>query len=294
MVIVSALIGCGYWGSKLREYIKGNENFVLKYVCNSKSDISKVFNDDEISAVFIATPNDTHFDICIDALIHGKNVLIEKPITLTYETANILRNRVRTNGRVLFTDYVFNHSRSLNLMKELISKGNFGKLMGLNMTNKSLGRFGGGDVYWILGSHMLSILSMFTDIDKLDYKVHDILSHDGIVETGSILFSGDISGSMNVSFNSYGRSTVVEALCEDGTLVYNPKAIDSLKCIRYRRPRWSLENMIEKEMQYNYDESNNLKYVVEEFYRCISEKKRDNCDMSVDVVRILEKLHEVK
>ena len=74
-MIDCALIGCGYWGSKLKRYIEENQNFNLKYICNSKSDLNEVWNDKQITAVVVATPNETHSSIVKSALLHGKNVL---------------------------------------------------------------------------------------------------------------------------------------------------------------------------------------------------------------------------
>jgi len=51
-----ALIGCGYRGSKLKRYIEENQNFNLKYVCNSKSDLNEVWKDKQAIAVVVATP----------------------------------------------------------------------------------------------------------------------------------------------------------------------------------------------------------------------------------------------
>ena len=79
--INSALIGCGRWGTILERYIKKDRDFNLEYVCNSKSDLDKVWNDERIDAVIVATPNETHYPIVKSALLHGKHVLSEKPLT---------------------------------------------------------------------------------------------------------------------------------------------------------------------------------------------------------------------
>ena len=50
------------------------------------------------------------------------------------------------------------------------------------MNVKHLGRFGGGNVYWLLGSHMLSILDMIIPLDKLTFRKADLLKFDGITE----------------------------------------------------------------------------------------------------------------
>ena len=76
-MIGCALIGCGYWGSKLQTYIEQNRSFDLKYVCDSKSDLELVWNDRGVHAVVVATPNATHYSTVRAALLHDKNVLSE-------------------------------------------------------------------------------------------------------------------------------------------------------------------------------------------------------------------------
>ena len=42
-----------------------------------------LLSDPRIELVVVATPNDVHKEIVIDALRHGKNVICEKPVTMT-------------------------------------------------------------------------------------------------------------------------------------------------------------------------------------------------------------------
>ncbi|GAH64677.1 unnamed protein product [marine sediment metagenome] len=94
-MIKVALIGYGYWGKKLYYYIKNNSHFNLKYVYaltkkNCKEftgDINKIWNDERVKAVVIATPIDTHYCMVKEALLNGKNVLSEKPLAL--KTKNV-------------------------------------------------------------------------------------------------------------------------------------------------------------------------------------------------------------
>jgi predicted dehydrogenase len=52
----------------------------------------------EISAVIVATPTDTHFDVSIKCLEAGKNILVEKPIARDYkETAKIVEVAEKNN-----------------------------------------------------------------------------------------------------------------------------------------------------------------------------------------------------
>ncbi|MEM1071952.1 MAG: Gfo/Idh/MocA family oxidoreductase [Planctomycetota bacterium] len=57
---------------------------------------------DDIHGVVIATPEHWHASIAIDAIAAGKDVYIEKPMTLTLEEAVVLRESVRQNPDVMF------------------------------------------------------------------------------------------------------------------------------------------------------------------------------------------------
>ena len=50
--------------------------------------IMKCFYDDNVDAVYIATPHNKHFEAIMEALENGKHVLCEKAITLNSSELN--------------------------------------------------------------------------------------------------------------------------------------------------------------------------------------------------------------
>ena len=179
-----ALIGCGYWGSKLQRYIQDSSAFDLKYVCNSKSNL-EVWKDKDVSAVIVATPNETHYEITRQALLHRKSVMCEKPLALTEAECLELkmltaRNLSNSNRDLeLCVEYTHTFSKALQRAKELIDSGMIGKVLGIEMATKHLGRFGGGSVYWLLGSRMLAVLDMFVPLNTLGFWADDLVVYDG-------------------------------------------------------------------------------------------------------------------
>ena len=59
------------------EYAK--ENGIRTYASREE-----LLNDDRIDIVVVATPNDVHKEIAIDAMAHGKHVVCEKPVAMNY------------------------------------------------------------------------------------------------------------------------------------------------------------------------------------------------------------------
>src|SRR5689334_12380507 len=92
-----AVIGAGYWGiNHVRNFY---ELGALGLVCDTsapsivrikerfpdariEADFDKVLKDASIRGVVIATPAETHYQLARRALEAGKDVLVEKPLTL--------------------------------------------------------------------------------------------------------------------------------------------------------------------------------------------------------------------
>lgn len=65
------------------------------------TDYRELLADDRVQAVTIAVPNSLHAEMAIAALRRGKDVLLEKPIAVTYEEALQVEAAARETGRVL-------------------------------------------------------------------------------------------------------------------------------------------------------------------------------------------------
>lgn len=293
-MIGCALIGNGYWGSKLKRYIEENPNFNLKYVCNSRTDLDEVWRDDGVTAAVVATPNETHYSIIKSALMHGKNILSEKPLTLQSEQCRELNRLASQSGLILAVEYVYTFSRALKQAQSLIADGEIGRVVSLEMAVKHLGRFGGGSVYWLLGSHMLSVLDMFVPLGELSFEKRDMVICDGEVETGVISFGkAGLQGQIMVSLNYPGKETSVVIYGEKGTIIYDPVNQPALRVEKYERVKWTVAEKLPREHQeFQIDENNNLRYAIEYFYEAISGRVTSNGDLGTEITAILQDLQK--
>src|SRR5207245_2195571 len=95
-----ACIGAGYWGKNLVRNF--TDLGVLAWVCESDPStrahlaaayptarftdaLDQVLADPEIAGVAIATPAETHGELVRWALLAGKDVLVEKPLSISLE-----------------------------------------------------------------------------------------------------------------------------------------------------------------------------------------------------------------
>jgi len=292
-VINVALIGHGYWGTKLEKYILENPDFDLKYVCDSKSDLELVWADKEVTAAVIAVRNEQRYPITRDALLAGKHVLSEKPLALTLTEANDLARLSREQGVVLVVDYTFTFSKSLKMATEIVKSSQIGDLLGFVAQVNHLGKFGGGSVYTILGSHLLSVLGMFLTLGDLSFTKRDLVVVDGSVESGVINIGGSgVRGQVMLSLNYPSKTVEVVLYGSKGTIAYNPNKATPLVCRIYTRQTWVDGADLPGEIvTLQYDEANNLRYVIRYFHDVLNGSAETNLDTAVKITEILEELN---
>ncbi|RJL32790.1 Gfo/Idh/MocA family protein [Bailinhaonella thermotolerans] len=82
---------------------------------------------DDVDAVAVLTPDDTHRDIAIDCLRAGKAVFLEKPMHITVEGCDDILRAARETGTRLYVGHNMRHMRVVRLMREIIASGAIGE-----------------------------------------------------------------------------------------------------------------------------------------------------------------------
>src|SRR6266480_6848749 len=111
-----AVIGAGYWGKNLVRNF--SDLGALAAICDSEPDrraqltaqypscvVSEsyrgILGDATVQAVVIATPAESHGDLVREALLAGKDVLVEKPLCLSLSIGSELVALARDRNRIL-------------------------------------------------------------------------------------------------------------------------------------------------------------------------------------------------
>ncbi|MCC6535784.1 MAG: Gfo/Idh/MocA family oxidoreductase [Burkholderiales bacterium] len=84
----------------------------------------------EVSAVVVSTSEGEHVHAALEALAHGKAVLVEKPLALTLCDADRILDRLRTHGGDLRVGYSRRFRKRYQIAKEQIVRGRLGRLIG--------------------------------------------------------------------------------------------------------------------------------------------------------------------
>jgi predicted dehydrogenase len=84
---------------------------------------------DDVDAVLIATPDHWHAQMAIDAFAAGKDVYLQKPITLTVEQSQQVVDAAKKYNRVLQVGSQFLSDPRWHKVRELIAEGSIGELL---------------------------------------------------------------------------------------------------------------------------------------------------------------------
>jgi predicted dehydrogenase len=169
-----AVIGAGYWGvNHVRNF---SDLGRLGVVCDSslesvsriasrfsgirtELDPETVFSDDSICGVVIATPAETHFRLAAAALSAGKDVLVEKPLTLNVKEAELLVALARERGRILMVGHLLEYHSAVTRLRELVSSGALGELRYIYSSRLNLGKVRREEnILWSFAPHDIAII----------------------------------------------------------------------------------------------------------------------------------------
>jgi UDP-2-acetamido-3-amino-2,3-dideoxy-glucuronate N-acetyltransferase len=92
---------------------------------------------DKVDCVVVVTPAQTHFSLCQEFLEAGKDVFVEKPITLVSKEARRLAELAEKNKRILQVGHILRFDPASLWMRDAVQSGQFGRV------NMIRGHFGG-------------------------------------------------------------------------------------------------------------------------------------------------------
>jgi len=202
------------------------------------TDADKLIHDQDINAIYIATPPGNHMDFAIRSIKAGKPVYIEKPMALNYAQCIRINNTAKKYNIPVFVAYYRRTLPGFVLIKNLIAKGEIGKVRFVQIRLfKSLSEdekagklswrvipeLAGGGHFFDLASHQLDYLDfLFGPVQKVRslalnqadcYKVEDFVTAgfllpENIAATGSWCFSVS-PGEENDMLEFYGEKGVL-------------------------------------------------------------------------------------
>ena len=93
-----------------------------------ETDWTKIIERDDIDAIDICTPNDTHAEIAIAAAAAGKMILCEKPLARTLEEAKSMVEAIEKAGVKNTVWYNYRRVPAVTLAKQIVDSGKLGRI----------------------------------------------------------------------------------------------------------------------------------------------------------------------
>lgn len=234
-----AIIGCGRIAQRHAEHIKNTDSCELIACCDIDKNkanqlaeehsskkyytVDDLLKYDKIDIVSICSPNGLHAEHSILSLEHGKHVLCEKPMAISsYDCGRMMQAAEKSNKR-LFVIKQNRYNPPVRAVKELIEKGDLGKVFNIQLScfwNRNENYYENswkgskdldGGTLFTQFSHFIDLLYYLNgDIEKVSGYSNNFI-HEGIIDfedTGVIAlrFHNGAIGTINYTVNAFSKN----------------------------------------------------------------------------------------
>ena len=169
-----ALVGLGYWGKNILRNLY--ELKVIDIACDSSKKVifqkqkkypsiryttkfRGLLNDRDIRAIVIASPAATHYELAKKAILAGKDVLVEKPLSLTVKEAKELIKLADKKKRVLMVGHILQYHPAVIKLKKVIKEGKLGKIQYIYSNRLNIGKLRTEEnILWSFAPHDISVI----------------------------------------------------------------------------------------------------------------------------------------
>lgn len=306
-----AVIGAGYWGKnhvrvlhdlgkltivcdKDKEILNNIKNV---YNVDTTSNLDEVLNIDDIKGVVIATPAPTHYEIAKKALLSNKDVLVEKPMTLSVKEAEELVELSERHNKILMVGHILLYHNAVRKMKEIINKGDLGKIFYVYSNRLNFGKIRlEENVLFSFAPHDISVTHyLLNEIpEKVFSTAENFLSSEvADVSVTHLYFKSGIKGHIFVSWLNPFKEQKYVVIGSEGMLVFDDTKKEE-KLIYYpKKVKWKRKISVTKKYDgevVKIDPKEPLKEEDKCFIECIEKRQKPLTDgyEGLQVMRVLE------
>lgn len=298
-----AVVGCGYWGINYLRILSllGSTPVVctdlspdrLKTVAQQypriaiEPDLAHILDRDDIRAVILATTASTHFGLARAVIERGKDVLVEKPLTLRPEDARQLVRLARDKGAVLMVAHTFLYNPAIRRMKQLLERGEAGSLYYLHARRTHLGLVRDDvSALWDLAPHDVSIFGYLLDArpEIVTASGGRYLGRDQVDAVfATLAYRGDVLANLFVSWVDSNKVREVAVVGSRARLVFDD--LNNLEKLRIFEKGISIDRQYRDFGEFQLllrdgdivsprlDVGEPLRILTEEFLACVSERR---------------------
>ena len=305
-----AVLGCGAWGANivrtanalgsLRAVVDPTPTGRTKAAeiapdVNVYDSIERVLGDSAVVGVMIATPAETHYALALKAIDAGKDVFVEKPLTIDVEQARDLVSRADAANRILMVGHLLEYHPAIVKLQQLIESNELGKIRYVTSNRLNLGKIRTEEnALWSFAPHDISVILRL--VGAMPFQVvatggSYVQANIADVTVTQLLFDNGVRSHIFVSW--------LHPFKEQRLVVIGSKKMASFddvakKLVLYdQRVDWEQGQPVPVrgegvEVEYPLDEP--LKQEVKHFLHCIQTRQRPRTD-GENGLRVLQILH---
>jgi predicted dehydrogenase len=194
-----AVVGTGDWGANLVRNFANVKGGRLVALCDSDakrlakagaqypgtrtlSDAREVADAKDIDAVVVSASAVSHYPLAKLLLEAGKDVYVEKPLTLRVEHAEELVRLANERGRILMVGHLLLYHPAVQYLKRMVDEGALGEVLYIYSQRVNLGKVRKDEnALWSFAPHDLSVILHLLDMEPID-----------VVARGSAFLQGNV------------------------------------------------------------------------------------------------------
>jgi UDP-2-acetamido-3-amino-2,3-dideoxy-glucuronate N-acetyltransferase len=310
-----AILGCGRWGInhvKTAHQLFGDRLILVSdpvqaaaYRVKKISEAIRfspkaddVINHPDINAVIVATPAETHYRVSKALLECGKNVLVEKPITLRPEEARELIAIAERKNLKLMVGHVLLYHPAVLKLKELVKAGRIGKLQYIYSNRLNFGTVRTEEnILWSFAPHDISIIQFLTESNPVSVEARGASFLQSGIEDSTVTFLSypdNVHAHIFVSWLHPFKEHRLVVIGDKGMMVFEDSAPkDKLKFYpkRFENVNGTIEKLDGEYEVVAHEDKQPLAEEQKHFVECIREDKMPltNGRHALEVLEILKR-----
>jgi 1,5-anhydro-D-fructose reductase (1,5-anhydro-D-mannitol-forming) len=291
-------------------------NAILNAKFETVTSPEEIFENDQIDAVFICTPNDLNKQLTIQGLNAGKHIFCEKPPAFNEKEVVEIIEVEKSSGKKLMYGFNHRHHDSIKMMKNLIDeqiygnilwmRGRYGKSVDRNFFNnwRSKAERAGGGILLDQGIHMLDLFTYLGgEFDEVKAMISNLYWDSEIEDNVFAILRNNQTGvvaSLHSTMTQWRHLFSLEIFLDKGYFVLNGlktssgtygEEILTIAKNRSETPRATWKD----EEKHEFDINVSWRSEVEHFLNAINEDSSITIGNSNDaqiIMRIIDKIYE--
>lgn len=296
-MITLGLVGVGAWGKNYLKTISLFERIKVKYVCTRSqnslqqlpnsttktTDYKELAKYHDIDGIIVATPASTHFKICEFFLNKGFNILVEKPMCLSFKEALTLKKLTKRKNQLMVAHLQL-YNPAFIKVKDLLKK--IGKIQTITFESRGSKKRDDISILWDWGPHHISMLEdLIGDLPKqflINFKVKK--DHSLIDNANITIKLSSIHVILKMGWGGKQKKRLLQVKGIKGKIIFDDSKSKKIKFV----------DSSSKVLYPSYSLNTPLFEMLTEFLKMIKNRKvpKTNIDNGVEVTRVLSQIEK--